>query len=81
MFLAFVICWTKYLSTVKTTSRVIVKPAIESNCQIDCPVEAPVGKNMKPTIKIIYEKVYNTYPTTRGTPAVRYTPPLADILF
>jgi hypothetical protein len=52
MFLAFVICWTKYLSTVKRTSRVIVRPAIVRSCQIELLVEAPVGKNMRPAIRI-----------------------------
>ena len=51
MFLAFVICWTKYLSTVKTTSKVIVKPVIERSCQIDWLVETPVGKNIRPDIR------------------------------
>ena len=56
MFLAFVICWTKYLSTVRRTSRVIVRPAIVRSCQIELLVEAPVGKNMRPAIRIGTEK-------------------------
>ena len=56
MFLAFVICWTKYLSTVKTTSRVIVKPAIERSCQIVWLVDTPVGRNIRPAIRIGTEK-------------------------